>query len=54
MTLIIQDEYSLDFFNYNSSGATGALPIAAMIANKLIDNGILPRLNSSGISRCMP
>jgi L-2-hydroxyglutarate oxidase len=50
-TQIIRNEYSLHFLNYNSPGATGALPIAAMVASKLIDDGILPRPNPSAISR---
>jgi (S)-2-hydroxyglutarate dehydrogenase len=45
-TQIIQNGYSLHFLNYNSPGATGALPIAAMVANKLIEDGILPRPNT--------
>jgi L-2-hydroxyglutarate oxidase len=50
-TQIIKNEYSLHFLNYNSPGATGALPIAAMVANKLIEDGMLPRPNPSSISR---
>jgi L-2-hydroxyglutarate oxidase len=49
-TQIIKNEYSLHLLNYNSPGVTGALPIAAMIANKLVEDGILPRSNSSAIS----
>ena len=51
-TQIIKNEYSLHLLNYNSPGATGALPIAAMIANKLVEDGILPRSNSA-ISRAI-
>lgn len=40
-TLIIKKDNSLHVLNYNSPGATGALPMAAMIANELIDDGIL-------------
>ncbi len=50
-TQIIRNQYSLHLLNYNSPGATGALPIAAMITNKLIEDGISPRSNSSAISR---
>jgi (S)-2-hydroxyglutarate dehydrogenase len=50
-TQIINNEYSLHFLNYNSPGATGALPIAAMVANKLIDDGIVPKPNSFSMSR---
>jgi (S)-2-hydroxyglutarate dehydrogenase len=49
-TQIVKNEYSLHLLNYNSPGATGALPIAAMVANKLLEDGILTRPNS-GISR---
>lgn len=49
-TQIVKNEYSLHLLNYNSPGATGALPIAAMIANKLLEDGILTRPNS-GINR---
>jgi (S)-2-hydroxyglutarate dehydrogenase len=50
-TQIIRNHHSLHLINYNSPGATGALPIAAMITNKLVEDGILPRSNSSAISR---
>jgi (S)-2-hydroxyglutarate dehydrogenase len=53
-TQIVKNEYSLHLLNYNSPGATGALPIAAMVANKLLDDGILPKPNSSAISRNKP
>jgi L-2-hydroxyglutarate oxidase len=45
-TLIIKKEYSLHVLNYNSPGATGALPMAAMIANELVEGGI--SLSGSG------
>jgi (S)-2-hydroxyglutarate dehydrogenase len=45
-TQIVKNEYSLHLLNYNSPGATGALPIAAMVANKLLEDGILTRPNS--------
>lgn len=38
-TLILKDWRSIHVLNYNSPGATGALPIAAMIANQLLENG---------------
>lgn len=50
-TQIIKNEYSLHLLNYNSPGATGALPIAALVANKLMEDGILPRPNSSAASK---
>jgi L-2-hydroxyglutarate oxidase len=37
--LILKDWRSIHVLNYNSPGATGALPIAAMIANQLLENG---------------
>jgi len=40
-TLIIKNENSLHVLNYNSPGATGALPMAAMIVNELVEDGIL-------------
>ncbi len=45
-TQIVKNEYSLHILNYNSPGATGALPIAAMIANNLFEDGVLTRTNS--------
>ena len=47
-TKIIKNEYSLHVLNYNSPGATGALPIAAMIAQELIEQGMLDRSNYDG------
>ena len=44
-TKIIKNEYSVHVLNYNSPGATGALPIAAMIAQELIEQGTLYRSN---------
>jgi (S)-2-hydroxyglutarate dehydrogenase len=40
-TLILEHDSSLHVLNYNSPGATGALPMAATIANKIIRAGIL-------------
>ena len=39
-TLILKDWRSIHVLNYNSPGATGALPIAAMIADQLMENGV--------------
>jgi L-2-hydroxyglutarate oxidase len=39
-TLILKDWRSMHVLNYNSPGATGALPIAAMIADQLMENGV--------------
>ena len=41
-TLVLKRESSVHILNYNSPGATGALPIAASIANKVIESGTLP------------
>jgi L-2-hydroxyglutarate oxidase len=38
-TLIIRQDTSIHVLNYNSPGATGALPMAAMIANQLMQAG---------------
>jgi (S)-2-hydroxyglutarate dehydrogenase len=40
-TLVLNDNLSLHVLNYNSPGATGALPMAAMIVSQLIDDGIV-------------
>jgi L-2-hydroxyglutarate oxidase len=40
-TLIIRHESSIHVLNYNSPGATGALPMAAMIANQLLQAGAI-------------
>lgn len=40
-TLVLQRDFSLHVLNYNSPGATGALPMAADIASKIIEAGAL-------------
>lgn len=40
-TLIVRQDYSMHILNYNSPGATGALPIAALVVNKLFEDGII-------------
>jgi L-2-hydroxyglutarate oxidase len=40
-TLILEDNLSLHVLNYNSPGATGALPMAAMIVSRLIEDGVV-------------
>jgi (S)-2-hydroxyglutarate dehydrogenase len=40
-TLILKDNLSLHVLNYNSPGATGALPMAAMIVSRLIEDGVV-------------
>jgi hypothetical protein len=47
--MIIKNDNSLHVLNYNSPGATGALPIAAMIANQLIEDGTVKITDSSSI-----
>jgi L-2-hydroxyglutarate oxidase len=49
-TLIIKNENTLHVLNYNSPGATGALPMAAMIVNDLIEDGILLSASTSNSS----
>jgi L-2-hydroxyglutarate oxidase len=46
-TLIIKQDNSIHILNYNSPGATGALPMAAMIVNKLLEDGIISPTNST-------
>lgn len=45
-TMIIKNDYSLHVLNYNSPGATGALPLGALIADGLVGDGLI----SSGSS----
>jgi L-2-hydroxyglutarate oxidase len=40
-TLILERDSSLHVLNYNSPGATGALPMAANIASKIIKTGVV-------------
>ena len=40
-TLILNQDYSVHILNYNSPGATGALPMAALVVNKLFEDGII-------------
>ena len=40
-TLIIKHRCSMHILNYNSPGATGALPMAATIVNQLVEDGIV-------------
>lgn len=41
-TLVLERESSLHVLNYNSPGATGALPMAANITCKIMETGMLP------------
>lgn len=48
-TFIIKKDSSLHLLNYNSPGATGALPMAALVVNQLIEDGIVSNVhNNSG------
>lgn len=40
-TIVLQQESSLHVLNYNSPGATGALPMAASIASRIIEAGAI-------------
>jgi (S)-2-hydroxyglutarate dehydrogenase len=40
-TLVLERDSSLHVLNYNSPGATGALPMAANITTKIIKAGVL-------------
>ncbi|HKU82757.1 MAG TPA: hypothetical protein VJP58_01835, partial [Candidatus Nitrosocosmicus sp.] len=42
-TLIVEDDFSLHILNYNSPGATGALPVAVNIARTLVQKNIANR-----------
>jgi L-2-hydroxyglutarate oxidase len=39
--LVVEDDSSLHILNYNSPGATGALPVAANIARTLVKKNIV-------------
>ena len=41
-TLVVKRDSSLHVLNYNSPGATGALPVAAGIATQIVETGALP------------
>ncbi len=41
-TLVLERDSSFHVLNYNSPGATGALPMAANIANRVMEAGALP------------
>ena len=46
-TLLLKNSISLHILNYNSPGATGALPLSAMIAQELIKDKIINKVNKS-------
>jgi L-2-hydroxyglutarate oxidase len=41
-TLILRQGSSVHALNYNSPGATGALPMAAMMASQIVQDGVPP------------
>jgi L-2-hydroxyglutarate oxidase len=40
-TMVIKADHSMHILNYNSPGATGALPMGAAVASDLLQNGII-------------
>ena len=40
-TMLVKEDYSLHLLNYNSPGATGALPVGAAITDYLLRSGII-------------
>jgi L-2-hydroxyglutarate oxidase len=42
-SLVVQDDSSLHILNYNSPGATGALPVAANVTRTLVEKNIASR-----------
>jgi (S)-2-hydroxyglutarate dehydrogenase len=46
-TFIITNDNSLHLLNYNSPGATGALPMAAFVVNQLIEHGIVSNMDNN-------
>jgi L-2-hydroxyglutarate oxidase len=40
-TMVLKEDYSMHILNYNSPGATGALPMGAAIVSDLLHNGII-------------
>ena len=48
--LILENDYSLHILNYNSPGATGALPVGAKIVSGLLEKGCLHKSSEKGES----
>jgi len=48
--LILENGYSLHILNYNSPGATGALPVGAKIVSELLEKGYLNKSSGKGQS----
>ena len=46
-TLLLNNSLSIHILNYNSPGATGALPLSAMIVQDLINNKVLNRIQNN-------
>ena len=49
-TILLKNSASLNILNYNSPGATGGLPMAAMIVHDLIKDGFAKRKNKEDLS----
>jgi L-2-hydroxyglutarate oxidase len=47
-TVVLWEDASVHILNYNSPGATGALPMAAKIASKILDDGIAAKSDKPG------
>jgi L-2-hydroxyglutarate oxidase len=39
--MVLKEDYSMHILNYNSPGATGALPMGAAIVSDLLHSGII-------------
>jgi len=48
--LILENDYSLHILNYNSPGATGALPVGAKIVSELLEKGYFNKSSGKGQS----
>jgi L-2-hydroxyglutarate oxidase len=48
-TLIIKRDNSVHILNYNSPGATGALPMAASVVNELFEDGTISFAESKSL-----
>jgi (S)-2-hydroxyglutarate dehydrogenase len=46
-TLLLKNSISLHILNYNSPGATGALPLSAMIVQELINDKLIKKVTKA-------
>jgi L-2-hydroxyglutarate oxidase len=46
-TLLLKKENSMHILNYNSPGATGALPLSAMLVHELIQDKIINKISKN-------